>query len=62
MALVAALKNRHALRKQEQQLRRKREQPDLEAELPASTAELAVLEAFEQKSASQGSASVMNSH
>lgn len=62
VARVAALKVRHALEEQEQQIRRKREQLDLEAELAASTAKLAVLEAFERKSVSQGSASVMNSH
>ncbi|KAL1267091.1 hypothetical protein QQF64_002766 [Cirrhinus molitorella] len=62
VACVSALKHRHALEEQEQQLRRKREQLDLEVELAASTAKLAVLEAFERKSSSHGSVSVMNSH
>ncbi|KAL0148095.1 hypothetical protein M9458_056635, partial [Cirrhinus mrigala] len=62
VARVASLKGSHALEEQEQQLRRKREQLDLEAELAASTAKLAVLEAFERKSSSHGSVGVMNSH
>lgn len=62
VARVAALKDKHALEEQEQQLRRKREQLDLEVELAASTAKLAVLEAFERKGSSHGSVSVMNSH
>lgn len=42
-ALIAtALKERHALEEQEQQLQRKREQLDLEAELAATNARLAI--------------------
>lgn len=50
---ISALKERHALEEQEQQLRRKREQLDLEAELAASNAMLAVYQASELNS-SQG--------
>ncbi len=64
-ALVAraeALKRRHALEEQEQQLRRKRELLDLEAEMAASTAKLAVFQALGCRGSSQGSSNVMNSY
>lgn len=62
VARAACLKDMHALEEQEQQLRRKREQLDLEAELATSTAKLAVFEAFERKSSSQGSRSDESFH
>lgn len=60
MARAAALKERHALEEREQQLRRQREELDLETELAASTAKLAVLQASELKGSSQASADGMN--
>jgi len=50
---AAALKERHALEEQEQKLRRRREQLDVEAELAASAAKLSVLQAADQKSVQQ---------
>lgn len=45
LAHAATLHKRHALEAQEEQLGRKREQLELDAELAASTAKLAVLQA-----------------
>lgn len=45
IARAAALQERHALEEQEQQLRRRREQLEVDAELAASAAKLAVLQA-----------------
>lgn len=62
VALAAALKEKHALEEQEQQLKRKREQLDLEAEIAASTAKLAVLQASERRGSSQAHSNGMNSY
>lgn len=51
-ARAAALKQRHALEEQEQQLRWRREQLDMEIEIAAAAARLAVLRASEQMSES----------
>lgn len=45
LARAAALKEKNALEAQEDQLRRKREQLDIDAEIPASTAKVAVYQA-----------------
>ena len=50
------------MEEQEQQLRRKREQLELEAELAASAAKLAILQASDCKSSSQGPSNGMNSY
>ncbi len=60
LAQVAALKERHVLEEQEQQLKRRREQPELEAMLAASTAKLAGLQASEVNSVSKPSSNPMN--
>lgn len=57
-----ALKERQALEEQEQQLRRKRERLDLEMDLAASTAKLAILKASDLKSSSQAPSNGMNSY
>lgn len=62
VALAAALKEKHALEEQEQQLKRKGEQLDLEAEIAASTAKLAVLQASERRGSSQAHSNGMNSY
>lgn len=49
VARAAALKEKHMLEEQEQQLRRRRKQLELEAELAASTAKLAILNAAGQQ-------------
>lgn len=61
IARAAALKERHALEEQEQQLRRKREQLEVETEIAASNAKLAVLQASDGRSSS-GSTNGMNSY
>lgn len=62
LAHVAALKEKHALEEQEQQLKRRREQLELEAMLAASTAKLAVLQASDVQSFSKASSNAMNSY
>ena len=59
---ATALKERHALEEQEQQLRRKREQLDLEAEIAATNAKLAVLQSSEVSSTGSRSKGAMSSH
>lgn len=61
IARAAALKERHALEEQEQQLRRKREPLEVESEMAASNAKLAVLQASDGRSSS-GSTNGMNSY
>ena len=62
VARAAALREKHALEEQEQQLRRKREQLDLEAEIAASTAKLAVFQASERRSSFKAPSNGMNSY
>lgn len=62
VARAAALAAKHALDEQELQLKNKREQLDLEAEIAASTAKLAVLQASDKESSSQGPTNGMNSY
>lgn len=62
IACVAASKQSYALEEQEQQLRRKKEQLGLEAEIATSTAKLAVLQASGQRSVSQATSDGMNSY
>ena len=62
IARATALKERHALEEQEQQLRRKREQLDLEAEIAATNAKLAVLQSSEVSSTGSRSKGAMSSH
>ncbi|XP_027132597.1 uncharacterized protein LOC113745279, partial [Larimichthys crocea] len=62
IARATALKERHALEEQEQQLRRKREQLDLEVEIAATNAKLAVLQSSGVRSAGSGSKSAMGSY
>lgn len=50
LAHVAVLKKMHVLEEQQQQLKRKREELELEALLAASTAKLAVLQASDVQS------------
>nr|XP_046248483.1 uncharacterized protein LOC124061029 [Scatophagus argus]XP_046248484.1 uncharacterized protein LOC124061029 [Scatophagus argus] len=62
IARASALKERHALEEQEQQLRRKREQLDLEVEMAATNAKLAVLQSSSVGSAGSGSKNAMGSY
>ena len=62
VARATGLKERHALEEQEQQLRRRREQLDLEAEIAATNARLAVLQSFDVRSAGSGSKNAMSSY
>lgn len=59
---MAALKERHALEEQEQQIKRRKEQLELETELAASTAKLAVLQASDGLGSSHVSSNGMNSY
>lgn len=61
VARAAALTAKHALEEQELQIRKKKELLDLEAEIAASTAKLAVLQASDHGSYSQGPTDGMNS-
>lgn len=62
LARASALKERHALEEQEQQLRRRREELDLETDLAASTAKLNVLHAPEVQSCARAPSDGMNSY
>ena len=62
IARAAVLKERHALEELEQQLRRRREQLDMETDLAASSAKLAVLQASDVKSCSRAPTDGMNSY
>lgn len=62
MARMAALKERHALEEQEQKIKRKKEQLDLETELAASDAMLAVFQAMDGQRLSQAPTDGMNSY
>ncbi len=62
VARAAALKGQHALEEQEQQLRRRREQLKLEAEIAATTAKLEIHQASDSKSVSKASSDGMNSY
>ena len=62
MARMAALKERHALEEQEQKIKRKKEQLELETELAASDAVLAVVEAMDGQRRSQAPTDGMNSY
>ena len=62
MARMAALKERHALEENEQKIKRKKEQLELETELAASDAMLAVLQAVDGQRLSQAPTDGMNSY
>lgn len=62
VARAAALKERHVLEEQEQQLRRKREQLDMEAEIAATNAKLSVLYASDGHGSAQTPSNAMNSY
>lgn len=61
LARMTALKNKHALEEQEQQIKRKKEQQELETMLAESAAKLAVLQAFDSQSCAKAS-NAMNSY
>ncbi|KAK0141948.1 hypothetical protein N1851_020381 [Merluccius polli] len=61
LARLDALKDKHALEEQEQQIRRKQEQQKLETLLAESTAKLAVLQASDNQSCAKAS-NAMNSY
>lgn len=60
-ARLAALKDKHALEEQEQQIRRRKEQQELETMIAESTAKLAVLQASDNQSCAKAS-NAMNSY
>lgn len=62
MLEFTALKAKHALEEDKQQLRRKKGQLELETELAAFTAKLAVLKASDQKGSSQAPSNGVNSY
>lgn len=57
MARAAALKAKHGIEVQEEELRRKKEQLDLDAQIAASTARISVLQKFDQQSKCSSSSS-----
>ncbi|MEQ2312869.1 hypothetical protein AMECASPLE_035854 [Ameca splendens] len=62
IARMAVLKERHALEEQEQLIKRRKEQLDLETELAVSTAKLAVLQASDEQCHSLAFTDGMNSY
>lgn len=62
MARAAALKGKHALEEEEFLLKRKKEQLELDTEIAASSARLAVLQAFDGSVATTGKSDGMESY
>lgn len=57
MALSEVLKSKHAIEAQEDELKRKKEQLQLDAEIAASTAKIAILQASDKPRTGDGSSS-----
>ncbi len=62
VARIAALNEQHALEEQKQQIQRRKEQLNLETELAASTAQLAVFQTADEHSSFQTQMDGMNSY